>query len=318
MRNRTLSVFRALALGALLLVSVRAEESKKSYDLAVGDAAATLKQFAEISGRETLFAAEIVRGVKTQPVKGTLTAQEALDALLADTGLFAARDAKTGAFAVRKGESPNAPRADQMASVRPGQVTKAEDGTVEMGEYEVTGSRIRGLLGEADFSPMVRFERREIEQLGIFSMGELSRLIPQAFSQGSYEGVGFGGQQQGTVPTSDGSIASVLTQRTNINLRGLGAANTLVLINGRRMARSGNIRGSDGYDLTGIPIAAVERIEVVTDGSSAIYGSDAVGGVINIILRKNYSGTEATLSYAAGAILSTYGDPGRNRLVLLC
>jgi iron complex outermembrane recepter protein len=298
MRNRTLSVFRALALGALLLVSLRADETRKSYDLPAGDAAATLKQFAEISGRETLFAAEVVRGVKTHPVKGSLTAQEALDAMLTDTGLIASPDVKTGAFSVRRGDpGPNAPRADQTASVRPGQVTKTNDGTVEMGEYEVTGSRIRGLLGEADFSPMVRFERREIEQLGISSMGELSRLIPQAFSQGSYEGVGFGGQQQGTSTTSDGSIASVLSQRTNINLRGLGAANTLVLINGRRMARSGNIRGSEGYDLTGIPVAAIERVEVVTDGSSAIYGSDAVGGVINIILRKNFSGTEATLSY---------------------
>ncbi|MBL9204852.1 MAG: TonB-dependent receptor [Opitutaceae bacterium] len=171
------------------------------------------------------------------------------------------------------------------------------DAAEKLDAVEVTGSRIRGLLGEADFSPVVRFERREIEQLGLTSMGEISRLIPQAFSQGSYEGVGFGGQNQGQGTTSDGSTASVLTQRTNINLRGLGASNTLVLINGRRMARSGNIRGSGGYDLTGIPVAAIERVEVVTDGSSAIYGSDAVGGVINIILRKNYSGTEVALSY---------------------
>ena len=162
---------------------------------------------------------------------------------------------------------------------------------------EVTGSRIRGLVGEAGFTPTLSFSRTEIEQSGLTSMGEISRLIPQAFSQGSYDGVGFGGQSQGQGTTSDGSTASSLTQRTNINLRGLGAANTLVLLNGRRMARSGNIRGSDGYDLTGIPVSAIDRVEIVTGGASAIYGSDALGGVVNIILRKNYNGSEATLSY---------------------
>jgi iron complex outermembrane recepter protein len=167
----------------------------------------------------------------------------------------------------------------------------------KMEAVEVTGSRIRLGVEEADFSPMITIGREEIEQSGLTSMGEISRLIPQAFSTGSYEGVGFGGQQQGTGTTSDGSIASVLTQRTNINMRGLGAANTLILVNGRRLARSGNIRGSDGYDLTGIPVSSIERVEVVTDGASAIYGSDALGGVVNVITRKNYSGTELTLGY---------------------
>jgi iron complex outermembrane recepter protein len=172
-----------------------------------------------------------------------------------------------------------------------------KEGAVAIDAVEVTGSRIRGLLGEADFSPVISFSRQEIEQTGLTNMGEISRLIPQAFSQGSYDGIGFGGQAQGQSTVSDGSTASVLTQRTNVNLRGLGAASTLILVNGRRVARSGNIRGSDGYDLTGIPVASIERVEILTDGASAIYGSDALAGVINIILRKNYSGTEAALSY---------------------
>ncbi|MCX6933700.1 MAG: TonB-dependent receptor plug domain-containing protein, partial [Verrucomicrobia bacterium] len=146
-----------------------------------------------------------------------------------------------------------------------------KEGTVSIDAVEVTGSRIRGLLGEADFSPVISFSRQEIEQTGLTNMGEISRLIPQAFSQGSYDGIGFGGQAQGQSTVSDGSTASVLTQRTNVNLRGLGAASTLILVNGRRVARSGNIRGSDGYDLTGIPVASIERVEILTDGASAIY-----------------------------------------------
>ncbi len=185
-----------------------------------------------------------------------------------------------------------------LATATPGVAQTAPAGAAQKLEsFEVTGTRIRGLVGEADFSPVIKFDRVEIEALGLTSMGEISRLIPQAFSQGSYDGVGFGGQHQGQGQVSDGSIASVLTQRTNVNLRGLGAANTLILVDGRRMSRSGNIRGSDGYDLTGIPVSSIERVEVLTDGASAIYGSDALGGVINIILRKNYSGTDLTFSY---------------------
>ena len=182
------------------------------------------------------------------------------------------------------------------AQTAPAPATPAS-GAQKLEAVEVTGSRIRLGVDEADFSPMIVIGRPEIEQSGLTSMGEISRLIPQAFSQGSYEGVGFGGQQQGQSTTSDGSTASVLTQRTSINMRGLGAANTLILVNGRRLARSGNIRGSDGYDLTGIPVSSIDRVEVLTDGASAIYGSDALGGVINIITRKNYSGTELTMSY---------------------
>ena len=296
---------RVLFLGAcfiahfnLSLFAANALDQRKDYDIPAGDAKETLKQFSEVSSRETLSSPAVVRGIKTRTVKGSFTPEEALDAMLADTGLVASRDTRTGGFVVQKAVSdPKLKGTATSTGGDPRSASTSENQRVEMEGVEVTGSRIRGLLGEADFSPVVRFDRAEIEQLGLTSMGEISRLIPQAYSQGSYEGVGFGGQQQGTGTTSDGSIASVLTQRTNINMRGLGAANTLVLINGRRMSRSGNIRGSDGYDLTGIPIAAVERIEVVTDGSSAIYGSDAVAGVINIILRKNYSGTEALLSY---------------------
>jgi len=187
--------------------------------------------------------------------------------------------------------------AAQTAPAASSAATTAAAAPQQLEALEVTGSRIRLGVEEADFSPMITIGRLEIEQSGLTTMGEISRLIPQAFSTGSYEGVGFGGQQQGTSTTSDGSIASVLTQRTNINMRGLGASNTLILVNGRRLARSGNIRGSDGYDLTGIPVSSIERVEVLTDGASAVYGSDAMGGVINIITRKNYSGTDLTFGY---------------------
>jgi len=176
--------------------------------------------------------------------------------------------------------------------------SKIEDSKLVLDKVEVTGSRIRGLLGEADFSPVTSFSRQDIERVGITSIGELSRLIPQAYSTGSYDGIGFGGQSQGQSTTSDGSGAtSVNTSRSTINLRGLGTGNTLVLVDGRRLPTTGVIRGNNAGDLSGIPVSSIERIDVLTDGASAIYGSDAVGGVINVILRKHYAGTEVNLTY---------------------
>jgi iron complex outermembrane receptor protein len=91
---------------------------------------------------------------------------------------------------------------------------------------------------------------------------------------------------------------------SGVSLRGLGAGSTLVLVDGRRAAQSGNgNRGTDtrqGFvDLNTIPLGMVDRIEVSTDGASAIYGADAVAGVINIILKKNYTGTELSGGYKA-------------------
>src|SRR5262249_3745250 len=93
------------------------------------------------------------------------------------------------------------------------------------------------------------------------------------------------------------------------NLRGLGSDSTLVLINGQRAAVTG-LQGS--VDISAIPLAAIDRVEIVTDGASALYGSDAVGGVGNFILKSDYSGadTSAEVGYPTdgGAVSQRYGQ----------
>ena len=81
-----------------------------------------------------------------------------------------------------------------------------------------------------------------------------------------------------------------------INLRGLGEGSTLVLVNGNRIAAAPAEFGTF-TDVSTIPFSAIERVEVLTDGASAVYGSDAVGGVVNFILRKDYRGAESTVRY---------------------
>src|SRR6185295_1943971 len=98
--------------------------------------------------------------------------------------------------------------------------------------------------------------------------------------------------EQSALTLADGS-GSNSSLATGANLRGLGPDATLVLINGKRLAGSGT--AGDFADLSGLPTAAVERVEVLLDGASALYGSDAVGGVVNVILKDRYEGAETRM-----------------------
>jgi len=143
---------------------------------------------------------------------------------------------------------------------------------------QITGSNIRRAQAETASSVQV-VNRADIERSGKTSVAELLQTLAV--------------DNQGSVPTSFGN--GFAAGASGISLRGLGAASTLVLLNGRRMAPYG--LADDGQkqfsDLNVIPADAVERIEVLKDGASAIYGSDAIAGVVNIILRSDFQGTTA-------------------------
>ena len=145
---------------------------------------------------------------------------------------------------------------------------------------EITGSSIRRVDAETAL-PVTVITRADIEKSGAVGVEELMHRISAA-------GAMFSDSTQG---------AGYAT--SNVNLRGLGANSTLVLLNGRRLANHpfGSIGGAVAVDLNGIPFAAIERIEVLRDGASAIYGSDAVGGVVNFITRKDYRGASISVRY---------------------
>jgi outer membrane receptor protein involved in Fe transport len=143
----------------------------------------------------------------------------------------------------------------------------------------VTGTRIRR-AGSA--SPVLVTTRRQLEQAGINDLADFSRVLPQNYTGGQNRGIAGGGEQGGQLNLNDS---------TNLNLRGLGPDATLMLLNGHRLSYDGL---NQGVDISAIPLSAIERIEVVADGASALYGSDAVAGVANIILRRDYDGLETT------------------------
>ncbi len=156
-------------------------------------------------------------------------------------------------------------------SVAFAQDTPSED---DLDTVVVTGSRIRVATDVEGISPVLTIDRAAIEATGLTSIGDILFNIT-ASDGGALRNV------------TTGTNASDGTQ--NISLRGLGSTRTLLLVNGRRWVT----QGSGDVDLNTIPISVVERIEVLKDGASAIYGSDAIAGVINVITKKNFDGAEA-------------------------
>ena len=174
-----------------------------------------------------------------------------------------------------------------VISISPAYAQQEQDEVAVQEKITVTGSRIK----RADYEgplPITVITRDDIDTSGEISVSELLRT--QTFNT-------FGSDKQ----HSGGIVGSVNT----VNMRGLDPYYTLVLLNGRRMASAPSF-SSGVQNLSMIPLAAVERIEVLRDGASAIYGSDALAGVINIILRKDYDGIN--LSYAIGRPTQSGGN----------
>ena len=136
---------------------------------------------------------------------------------------------------------------------------------------EVTGSRIRRVDAD-NASPVVTIDRQAIEKTGKLTLGDLVQELPTVAGAATNPQVNNGG----------GNGASA------IDLRGLGSERTLMLVNGRRVVNA---------DINSIPASAIERIEVLTVGASSVYGSDAVAGVVNFIMRKDFEGLQASVDY---------------------
>jgi len=148
---------------------------------------------------------------------------------------------------------------------------ESNEGAKTLDAIQVTGSRVARVETETA-SPVVVLDRAAIEQTGKLTLGDLLQEMPSMSGAPTNPQVNNGG--------GDGA--------STIDLRGLGSARTLLLVNGRRVVNS---------DVNSIPAAAVERIEILTSGASAVYGSDAVAGVVNFILRRDFDGLTASIDF---------------------
>jgi iron complex outermembrane recepter protein len=167
----------------------------------------------------------------------------------------------------------------------------ADEAANQLDQIVVTGSNLKGIDLE-DAQPVIVIDAERLRELGAISVSDILRQVTaSAGGTGNFSTANSGALQADAPAGSAGA-----------SLRGLGTASTLTLINGRRVAVASFANGSENFvDLNAIPRAAIERIEVLTTGASAIYGADAVAGVVNIVLKRDFDGLRLGVSYGDSA-----------------
>jgi outer membrane receptor protein involved in Fe transport len=293
------------------------------FDLPEQPLARTLMAIGTATNMDVGFSASEVAGFFAPPLKANLTVDGALQRVLAGTGLrpkhlndhtivIAVAESSTRAggmpplpttASAPAGQSANFFGAlsvvdnsgllilAQTNSSVPKDATNLEstggpNTPDQLEEIIVTGTHIRGVDNKTN--PVIVIDRDQIDRSGYSSTQDLIRSLPQNFSSGEASEDG--------ILTGNVRALQNTDYASGVDLRGLGASSTLVLLNGHRVAPSAS---GTFVDVSQIPLAAVDRVEILTDGSSAIYGADAVGGVVNIILKKNYQGADTLAKYGA-------------------
>lgn len=271
----------SLAALAIATLSGVAHAEPRQFNLASDDAVEAIPEFGRQAGVQIVAPARHLRGLQTQAVQGVMEPREALGLLLAGTGLEVATDDGRVITLRREGEGDSA---DPM------QGDAAEASPQDQADLVVTGTRIRGVRNET--APIVRVDREAIENSGYSTTQDLFESIPQIF------GGGPAGASEDGLAGEGNARNTNFTAASGVNLRGLGPNATLVLLNGRRMAPS---QFGQTVDVSLLPLNALGGVDVLTDGASALYGSDAVAGVVNVTVRGDLNGAETLLRYGDSA-----------------
>lgn len=265
--------------------------------------AESLILFAKQSGGQVTVNSEWIAGKQAPAVQGSMTAHHALELLLAQSGL-GYEQVGTMVRIMYKARNPKPAKLPKIAPVIV--TARAVEPVYTAGNMDLPRS-------PDGVQPYVIIAREALEASGDTAVEDVfAQVLPMSTAQTNRTANGWTGTS------------------SQIDLRGLGASHTLVLINGRRRAGVG-IRGtaeaSDQQNINTIPLAAIERIEVLPASASAIYGSNAIGGVINVVLRQDFTGTEVNLHYGntfdsdqanqSGALVSGFAlEDGRTQILI--
>lgn len=246
----TSTAVAALMLGVATPVIAQSSDVARRFDIAAGPLDRTLPAFARQSGLQILYPSALVAGRRSPAVSGDLTPEAALTLLLRDSGLTYRQSRPTVFVLV----DPTA-RADA-----------GETDATQLEEIVVTGTYLRGADSP---SPVTVVTQADIDRQGRGTVAETLAALPQNFTGAAYEG---------SAGTGADRTSRNLAYATGVNLRGLGADATLVLVNGRRIAGTGS--AGDFSDISNIPTSAVARTDVLLDGASALYGPDLTEDIL--------------------------------------
>jgi outer membrane receptor protein involved in Fe transport len=269
----------ATALTAIVPTGVSAQSAQtarvvRRFDIPAGPLIEALQAWSKITKREIVYRMEDVGGKQTSGLRGNYSPTLALQGLLLGTGLKLVTS-EDGAVAIRPLSGDEIDTSATPDILVKGRLNWSLNTGIER--------------TQDDAAPFIVMNRKEIEQSGAPNLEAFIRnnLNVNAAPNVSDQPIGQGKNPGDAVGLS------------NINLRGIGTADTLILIDGRRQpgVNLGENGGLSQPSIAGIPISAVERIEVLASSASGIYGSGASGGVINIVLRRDFKGGELTLDY---------------------
>ena len=283
---------------------------------------AALREFAERSGLQVMYAAEVGEGVNSPGTSEPDSNEEALDELLANTGLeFEYINERTVAIgmAEERGYSDpknlsaqpvltaqNASRAQASTETNDGQSSEDDKPRRQSVEEEDTRGQIETIVVVGSRNAGIRRYEDDVQPYVVYGESELA----SSFAVNIEEFLKMRLPMNATQVTNAQSGNNLFGNQSQIDLRGLGADQTLILVNGRRMPSVSRGTSFGQPDINGIPISAVERIEVLPATAAGIYGGGATGGAINIVLKRNYVGGELALGFD-----STFrSDADRRRL----
>jgi len=289
--NRPSRTALFIALGCISTSFAWAQEAKatpRRIDIPAGDLVSGLDALAAQSGTQLLYRADQLKGARTRGVHGNVSPDDALQQLLSGSGYDVHRDSSSGAVVIVKADQqePPARPATPPPPPKPAPAqAEAPRQPVQLESVEVTGSRIPRAEVEGP-APVTVITAQQMSSAGFTSVPDVLRSLTQN-----------GGETQ-SQQSGMGAVTTPGAQQ--VDLRGLGPNKTLVLVNGRRVADFPlPLRGTSNFtDIGNIPLGMVDRIEVLTGSASAVYGSDAMAGVINFILKKSADGL--TLDYRHG------------------
>ena len=295
----------AVALAALALATVGAHAQSDevlSLDIETQEAGSALVKLATSSGMEIVLDGETGKNKEVEGLKGEYRIEEALAALLADTGLTYEFASESRIVVREAQESASEGGEDEEDAGE--EDANEEEAPLELQEQRITGSRMQGGDPTAN---VISLTADDMARRGISTVEELLRQMPWAYaSNTSQSGRHFSApvDVDREISNADGMAIGV----SFANLRALGSENSLILLNGRRVSGRG---GSEynAVNLVNIPLSAIERVDIDLGSASAIYGSDAIGGVISFITKKRFTGLEVT-------VRQEYSATGADRRVM--